>query len=227
MGWTTQFLLALIGFHWIPYTIVEFGHLPYFVGALGLFAFAAFTNLHIPLGSVLWLYFKKKGWLKPGLSEILALAILTALLERINPQIFPWHMGYPWMYGGFPAYQTADIWGFTGLSALSYVLNGWILYILINLKDKKILRTHTSYFIIFFSLINVWGYYQKSKWDSFDAQIKILSVQPNIGNQEKQFEIFSKIQRILVELKSQNGVVLVMVLLGINSIIWYYFNIIR
>ncbi len=190
LGWTTQFLLALIGFHWIPYTIVEFGHLPYFVGALGLFAFAALTNLHIPLGGVFWLFIKKKGWIKNSGTEIMALALLTALLERVNPQIFPWHMGYPWMYGGFPAYHTADVLGFTGLSALTYVLNGWILFIFLNLKDKKVLKTHTSLFIIFFSLFNIWGYFQKSKWNSHDSTIKILSVQPNIGNQEKQFEIF-------------------------------------
>src|SRR6185437_13880186 len=28
-GWATQFVLALIGFNWIAYTVHEFGHLPW------------------------------------------------------------------------------------------------------------------------------------------------------------------------------------------------------
>lgn len=190
MAWTTQFVLALIGFHWIPYTIVEFGHMPYFVGALGLLAFAALTNLHIPFAAVVCLFLSKKN---PHLSQnqkVLLLAALTALLEKINPQIFPWHLGYPWMYGGLPAYHTADLIGFSGLSTLTYLINAWILVMIWELPRKVIFKKHVSSFLILFSILNLIGYYQKSKWNNFDSQVNILAVQPNIGNQEKQFQIF-------------------------------------
>src|SRR5690606_31224810 len=54
-SWVTTVVFTTIGFHWIPHTIVEFGHMPFYVGLIGLLLFAAFSNLHIPLAAVLWL----------------------------------------------------------------------------------------------------------------------------------------------------------------------------
>ena len=48
-GWITQFVLALIGFHWVYHTAVEFGHLHPILALLILFLFCATQNLHIPL----------------------------------------------------------------------------------------------------------------------------------------------------------------------------------
>ena len=52
-GWLTQFILNLIGFHWIAYTAVEFGHFPIWAGTLVLLAFAALAHLYIPLSGVI------------------------------------------------------------------------------------------------------------------------------------------------------------------------------
>lgn len=191
MGWITQFVLAIVGFHWIPHTITEFGHLPRFVGFLGLMAFAAFTNLHIPLAGVAWLYLKKKNLVVGRLQNLICIAVLTALFEKLNPQIFPWHMGYPWLYGSMPGYQIADVIGFTGLSTLTYLINAWVLLAVLSLKENRAqFRKYAGSLILVFCAINLLGLYQKYKWNHFDSSLKVMAVQPNIGNQEKQFDIY-------------------------------------
>ena len=46
-GWLTQFILTLIGFHWISYTAVEFGHFPWWGGTLSLIGFAAIKGARV------------------------------------------------------------------------------------------------------------------------------------------------------------------------------------
>lgn len=188
-SWLTTFVFTVIGFHWIPTPVVEFGHMPYIVGLLGLFAFATFSNLHFPLAALVWSQCNKKFSLTPTKS-IFVLALLTALFEKLNPQIFPWYFGYPWFYGDFPAYQLADTIGVTGLSSLTLIINAWILYIYINIKDRPLFKKQVTYFVLFFAAINLIGLYKKHAWEKTDAEVKVLMVQPNIGNQEKQWEIF-------------------------------------
>lgn len=188
-GWITQFVFTLIGFHWIPYTIVEFGHLPRVLGILGLIAFATFSSLHIPLSGFIWKKLTNKKPLQQ-FSSLVVLAFLNYLFERYNPQIFPWNMGYPWMWGHFPAYQWADTIGFEGLSFLTYFLNAWILYIVLNFKNKKLVRQHFTWFILFFSAINYTGIIKEKQNSNFDASVTFLVTQANIGNLEKQFEIY-------------------------------------
>src|SRR5690606_6764599 len=98
IAWLTPFIFTLIGFHWIPTPIMEFGHMPAIVGILGLVAFSAVSNLHIPFAAVIWHRLNKNLSLSQGQS-IFALALLISFLEKLNPQIFPWYFGYPWFYG--------------------------------------------------------------------------------------------------------------------------------
>lgn len=188
-SWLTPFVFTIIGFHWIPYTIMEFGHMPAFAGVIGLIAFASFTNLHFPLAALVWYRLNQKLSFSQGKS-IFVLALLTAFFEKLNPQIFPWYFGYSWFYGDFPAYQLADTIGVTGLSSLTLIINGWILYIYLNIKDRPVFKKQVTYFVLFFAIINAIGLYKQHVWEKTDTEIKALMVQPNIGNQEKQWEIF-------------------------------------
>ncbi len=188
-SWLTAFIFTSIGFHWIPHTIVEFGHMPLYVGLIGLFLFAAISNLHIPLASVLWFFLHKRLSLSTTKS-VFVFALLIAILENISPQIFPWYFGYSWFYGDFPVYQLADIIGVTGLSTLALLINAWLFVIYINIKDRGFFKKQVTYFILFFSVINLWGMYKAHMWSKTDSEFKALIVQPNIGNQEKQWEIF-------------------------------------
>ena len=125
-GWIAQFVFNLVGFNWVAFTIHEFGHFPWPAAVLVLFAFCAITNLFIPLVGILWRVFCEKLQLGADL-RIWTLVLFTAVGERIFPMIFKWNFGYPWLWGGFPAVQLADIFGFAGLSSLTLVLNGLLL----------------------------------------------------------------------------------------------------
>ncbi len=194
-GWIAQFLLVIIGFHWVPHTIVEFGHMPSIIGLLGLFAFAAFSCLHIPLAGVFWKWICNKYAEKKPLdlfSSLVLLAFLTYLLERVNPQIFPWNFGYPWLWGNMPGFQIADVIGFEGLSFVSFLINAWVLFIILNLKNKKMLHLHVASLILFFAAINFWGLQKEKTWNNFDSSANFLITQANIGNLDKQFEIYGQ-----------------------------------
>jgi apolipoprotein N-acyltransferase len=188
-SWLTPFIFTIIGFHWIPGTIVEFGHMPLLFGWIGLLAFAAFSNLHFPLAALVWYKFNQKLSFSQGKS-LFVLALLTAFFEKLNPQIFPWYFGYSWFYGDLPAYQLADTIGVTGLSSLTLILNAWILYIFLNVRNRPLFRKQVTYIVLFFSLINLIGLYKAHQWEKTDSEIKALMVQPNIGNQDKQWEDF-------------------------------------
>lgn len=188
-SWLTPFIFTLIGFHWIPHTIVEFGHMSKFIGLMGLILFSAFCNLHFPLAALVWYKFNQKLNFSQGKS-IFVLALLTAFFEKLNPQIFPWYLGYPLFYGDFPAYQLADTIGVTGLSSMVFLLNAWILYIYLNLKNRPVFKKQVTYLVLTFAFINLVGLYKQHQWKDTDSSLKVLMVQPNIGNQEKQWEIF-------------------------------------
>lgn len=191
-GWVTQFVLAFIGFHWLPTPIIEFGNLPPIIGILGFALFCTLANLHIPFAGLAWFFLKKYSPrpLNP-FQSVFALALLTALFEKLNPQLFPWYMGYAWYYGDFPAYQLADTIGVTGLSTLTFLINAWLLFIILNIRERRIFRKHVVYLVLFFSFINGTGLLKNHYWkDKADSFLDVLLVQPNIGNQEKQWQIY-------------------------------------
>lgn len=177
-GWVAQFVLTLIGFHWIAHTVVEFGHLPWPVGIAAVLAYASFSSLYFPLAGVLAHLLTKN---RPrGFGFLLLLAGLTALLERITPSIFPWNMGYPWYYSGLNIAQNAEGIGFFGLSFITLLICALITQTFFTRSlIPKILAV-----AIFVSLI-VSGTWLKNRLPEPDRSINVLMVQANIGNFEK------------------------------------------
>ncbi len=189
LGWITQFTLNVIGFYWIPGLIVEFGKLPWIVGVLGLLAFASFSAIHIPLAGIVWKWIAKKKQLGLGQS-LVVLAFLTYLFERTNPQVFPWNFGYVWLWGDIPAYQWADTIGFEGLSFVTFLLNAWVLYLALIVKERRRFRSGVMYFLAFLFLFNITGNWKKAAWSKTDTSDFVLMTQANIGNLEKQWQIY-------------------------------------
>jgi apolipoprotein N-acyltransferase len=184
-GWVTQFTLNLIGFHWIAYTAVEFGHLPWAVGILVLFFFASVAHLYYPIaGAIAWLIHKRIP-LKPAAFAFLLMASL-AICELTFPIMFPWHFGYPWLWAHFPGAQTADVLGFEGLNISTMLIN--LLFALAWRYRRSHIREAASLAssaILIFAALNLWGLTRKEKWQATDAEMKFLVVQGNIGNLEK------------------------------------------
>ena len=200
-GFATQFILAIIGFHWIVHTVVEFGRMPTYVGIIALVAFAATQNLHIPIAGIIWKVLSKYlSFTKP--ISLMVLGVLTAILEAIYPMIFQWNIGYTWLYSELPIYQIADMIGFQGLSFLTFLYNALFAICFLNLKNFKKLIVYSTLVVSSFIFLNVIGIFQQKKWSSTDSTVSIGVIQANIGNIDKhmskyQNESRSKVTRRL------------------------------
>ena len=183
LGWITQFILTLIGFNWVAYTIHEFGGMNWALSIAGLILFCCVANLYVPISCMLWIYIKSKASLNLSKSLIL-LAILTALLKPIVWTLFPWDYAYTWYWVGWPIFQITDIIGFQGLSSLIILLNSGVMFFWLNRSENK---GKTSLFITVFSfiLLSLFGYIRQQNLTPETAEINVLQVQGNIGNQEK------------------------------------------
>ena len=187
-GWITQFILNLIGFHWIAYTAVEFGHFHWIFGLLVLLGFAATAHLHYPLAGFLSRYLQNKFRLGKG-ADLGVTVCLFGLCDHFMPMIFPWHLGYPWLWAKLPGAQLADIFGFEGLYFVTLVINAVFAAALLSglsLRSRKgkpwaLAATGFALFIV----VNLLGLGRGERWSKTDRELSILTVQGNIGNFEK------------------------------------------
>lgn len=181
-GWCTQFVLSLIGFNWVAHTVHEFGHLPWPLAALVLVLFCGFANLQVPLAGLVWWFACQKLKLDRFVSVwlLVSCAILT---ELAYPMIFDWHMGYMYLAAHLPAAQLAEWIGFRGLSSLTYLINGIVLAYVLQPKFRK---PAAAAIVILLIGMNGLGILLHKRLSPPDASAKVLLVQANIGNLEKQ-----------------------------------------
>ena len=209
-GWVTQFVLTLIGFHWMIYTISVFSAFHWSLAFLGFLLFCSFAHLHIPLALGAWYYFLRfKPFQKKWVSLIL-LSTLTAIGFSIFPMLFPWHLGYTWFTARFPAFHTAELWGFEFLSTITLFLQLCFLSL-----SKKTLRWKIPLFLTLFLGLNIGGYSLKRRLKTPEQSAQVLVVQHNIysplesrrpfqiSNQKAVNRLFSLTRK---ELKSQDFV---------------------
>lgn len=184
-GWVTQLLVGLIGFHWVAHTAHEFGFLPWPVAFLVLLLFGALGHLFLVLAGLLW--YLPAG--RAGVSrwvKLLLLPVVTALCEWGVPSIFPWNLGYPWLYARLPAFQLAEYVGFQGLGVVTLFLN---LLLLLAWEHRKG-RTGAALFgsvVALLLLLNAAGWAVGRRAASFDNNVNVLVVQGNVGNPAKQY----------------------------------------
>lgn len=185
LGWITQFLLTLIGFHWIYYTAQEFGELPIVISALALILFCSFMHLYIPLSIVFATYLQRKLNIEKT-SYVFLLALTLSLFERFWPSIFPWHLGYVTLWMKWPLFQWADLVGFDGLSAYLLLTQAFLLGLLFQYKKKNFIFK-TSFIVWFFGLIVLWtlGSTHAKPWLNPNQSLNIVVTQANVENAEK------------------------------------------
>ena len=218
-AWLCQFILTLIGFSWLAVSIREMWLAPWPLAILGLLLFSSFANLHIPIALLFW--FISRKLLRPRKNPIVNSVLIpflfpvySALSIEYYPMIFEWHLGYTWLYARWPAFQTAEIWGFQFLNTLTLFFNLLFLFIFQNLKkttqtnavlsplkNKSIIKQWLSsssqkiknknifipliFWIVFFTGLNFYGQYLKHHWPDPDQKISVLIVQPNIENHKQ------------------------------------------
>ena len=184
-GWICQFTLNLIGFYWVAYVSHEHGNIPWPFSIMIMLLFCSLGAYFIPLSGGLWFFLEKKITSLTG--KIALLALITALCERFYVTLFPWNLGYPLFWGQFPAYQVADLIGFNGLSALIILLNGALFYCYYQYRNKALVIRPLIVSLSLFAAINVFGFFHVKRLSHKDQKtLKVLTVQANIGNLQKE-----------------------------------------
>ena len=188
-GWLCQFFMTLGGFNWFIYTINEFGGFSWPLAVLLFLGFCVFANLHVPLSLALWFLSKKylqriRESSQDSILIYLLLPVYSALCMEYYPMIFGWHLGYTWFYAGFPAAQTAEIWGFSFINTLILFSSLLFLFILKNFYLKKFFTLSALWLFCFFGL-HFWGGYLQKRWPQADRTARVLLVQPGKENKSK------------------------------------------
>lgn len=181
-GWVTQFVLTLIGFHWIAYTAKEFGFMPWPLAILVLLLFAAGVHLYIPLSLAAVQLLTKRFRLTRNLGFVL-FALLLGLSENLWPSLFPWNLGYPWLWIHSPVAQTADIWGFESLSLFVYLSNAVVAILWLGNWPQRIKGLIAL--SVFWMGLHFLGQYRVQPWQNTVERLRVLLIQANIGNFEK------------------------------------------
>lgn len=169
----------IMGFYWIPYTLKEFGEIPFPVNLLlGLL----FTFIILP--QLYGLFFLKRWLLKfepfkfQGTFHIAFWAMIMTTVELIFPQEFPAHMGHTW-FNLVPRLGLAPIFGATLFSFIGFYTAMNICSFFIN-KNKKVFGLNLIPFIVFL-LINLLVPL-KPYPRLADKNLNVRMVQANIGN---------------------------------------------
>lgn len=173
-SWITQFILNLIGFHWVAHTSIEFGGFPTPVGYVILILFAAIAHLYYPIAAVLWSWASHRVDLR---RSWLLIPLIFAVCESFNPTIFFWHLGYPWLWIDLPGSHMAEWIGFYGLNLVTLFMNLLVLAFVIFRQKRRLIAAAAL-----FAAVNGVGYVLKHRFQEGDQVVKVLVVQANIGN---------------------------------------------
>lgn len=183
-AWVAQFVLSLIGFHWIAYVAHEFGYLPWPIAILALLGFASFVHLYIPFACLLAKWIDSKWPLRAGALFVL-FAVFQNAGETLWPALFPWNLGYPMLWAELPIFQWADVVGFLGLSLGMHLMNAGIAT-LVRVRPHQIWVGGVGAMILVFVALNFAGRIHAEPWKTGnDKTLRVLQVQANIGNLEK------------------------------------------
>jgi len=199
--WYTTLSFAIascIGFFWMSFLLHKFALLPWPISVLVGFLFASFSHIHI---SIVGYVFAK--WIRKfSAAKTLTACSLIALAWLVFPILFPWNFGLGWLYGGLQGYQFADIIGSEGLSTLTVLLNGALLFSFLKIKESKIPLSTTVLVVIIFNFAG--GLYGKTVPKS-ERNLNVVISQANIGNLENEYKknpqnyksvVFEKYQRL-------------------------------
>ncbi len=184
-GFLTQFVLNLIGFHWIYSLASEFGHFPGWLSFIILILFAALAHLYFAFAGLIWFTLKKYLKLGEG-AQLFLMAALFALLQKYFPVLFPWHFGYEWYFAKLKAFQLADMIGFEGLNIIA-IFSSLLFtkaYLLREIRGQKMWLFFSAPFVALL-VLNTLGSLRERALPVPDQILKTLVVQGNIGNSEK------------------------------------------
>ncbi|NIR48026.1 apolipoprotein N-acyltransferase [candidate division KSB1 bacterium] len=112
--WLMSIVMNMGGYHWISMVARDYGGLPVIASWGLVLFFSLFNNLNFMLWAYLERFFGEK-------SSPFIIAAIFVVTERINPQVFPWYFG-TCLDSTLVLYQTADLFGVSGLSFIAMAL---------------------------------------------------------------------------------------------------------
>ncbi len=181
-AWLLCFLGTPIGFYWISSTAHSMWNFSPFNSVLILVAFALISNLYIPIVAWIWAHLRNRFGLS-RFANLCGLGVLLYLSEFIVPKLFPFNLGYPWMWSELPIRQLAGIVGVSGLSLLTYLLNACLLEAWLRSEETGHGRSAAKILcatLLAFALLNWGGLMLEKKWSHFDRHLKIIYVQASL-----------------------------------------------
>ena len=182
-GLITAFVFTLIGFNWVAYLLHEFAHLDWIFAVAGLLFYALIAHLFVPLAGALWFLGQRKFHWPKSLSLGL-MVMITTLCEAHSLTLFDWNFGYSWYGAGLPLYHLAEIVGFSGLSAMTLLLN-LPMYLAWEKRRSRSGKLLAAFVVFVFLLLNLGGVALKKRLPPPDASVTALLVQASIDNAEK------------------------------------------
>ncbi len=157
-GFKTGFLAGLVAhigiFYWISYVVVQYGHLPVYMGIMAMLLLAAYLSLYTACFAMGVVFLRKKGG-----ALFLSAPLLWTILEFARSHLFT---GFPWENLAYSQYlyeniiQIADLTGIYGISFAIVLVNA-VLYNLWSLRfRKRYLLTEIA--IAFAVIAAIYGY---------------------------------------------------------------------
>lgn len=171
---------CLLGYYWIPYTLTEFGEIPFpFNYTLGVL----FSLIIVPQ---FWVFifghmllkkfnFKSSYFVSSTSRRNMLFALALTLVEYFTPQQFPAHLGHPWLQFS-PYLGLAPLFGTPLFSFISY----WIAFALIGFIKKRAVDRWAIGSVVLFLILNFSLKIQLP--EQTDSTNRIRLVQANIGN---------------------------------------------
>lgn len=190
LGWVAG-LTACIGMlYWITYVVVNYGHLPMYLGVTIMLLLACYLSLYSALFAAGIVFFRKK------IPLFLAAPVLWVCLEYAKSKLFT---GFPWENLGYSQFnniffiQIADVTGVFGLSFLILLLNV-ASYELITERSKK---SYILAAVVFLFWSGVYGYgilriHQVDSALQNAPEMNVSLIQGNIDQSIKWNENFQK-----------------------------------
>jgi apolipoprotein N-acyltransferase len=190
LGWIAG-LTACVGIiYWITYVVVNYGHLPLYLGVIIMLLLACYLSLYIALFAAGIVYLRRKVPL------CFVAPVLWVCLEYVKSQLFT---GFPWENLGYSQFnnvffiQIADITGVFGLSFLIILLNT-AFFEIISERSKKAFALAASVMLLWAGVYayGVWRIQQVDQKLKDAPVMDVSLIQGNIDQSIKWNENFQK-----------------------------------
>ena len=190
LGWIAG-LTACIGIiYWITYVVVNYGHLPFYLGITIMLMLACYLSLYFALFAAGIVYFRRKVPL------YLVAPVLWVCLEYLKSHLFT---GFPWENLGYSQFdniffiQIADIVGVFGLSYLIILLNTTFFEIITE-RSKKSFALAASVILLWSGVYayGIWRIHQIDQSLKDAPAMEVSLIQGNINQSIKWNESFQK-----------------------------------